>query len=539
VDASRFDEYTSGTGAFVLAYLLIGVCAFFGHQRAHGDPRGLLWLPIRVILLVIIAAIAVEAVQWLVLHVVHVNLNPFGTGVLNIATLMAVGFAGGFFWVRRGLQDARVLRGAQVLDRIRHPLGSRRLKREAPGISLAGVAVAPEDEVKHFKLIGATGTGKSTLIRELLHGALRRGDRALVVDPDGGYLSRFYQASRGDVILNPFDARSARWDLFAEIRTDYDTAQLARSLIPERGSDPQWPGFARTFFESVMDQARASGISDLDEFCRLLTSASQSELRPLLAGTPAASFTEEGSIKLFLGQRSTASEHLKCLEYIRRQRAPLFSVKEWVRSGKGVLFLPYQADQIAAIRSIISTWARLAIYQTMSLGEGDHRLWFAIDELDALGAIDGLPDALVRLRRFGGRCLIGFQSIGQVSATFGQGPAEAIVENCGSTVILRCSASERGGTSRFASQLIGDRHVVRTTQTRNRTGPSLFGGGASHDSSGESEHHATEPAVMASEIEQLPDRAGFLKLPSHPAWMSVGFPVYELPKVAEPFVPYQ
>jgi type IV secretory pathway TraG/TraD family ATPase VirD4 len=227
------------------------------------------------------------------------------------------------------------------------------------------------------------------------------------------------------------------------------------------------------------------------------------------------------------------------LEYIRKQRAPLFSVKEWVRSGKGVLFLPYQADQIAAIRSIISTWARLAIYQTMSLGEGDHRLWFAIDELDALGAIDGLPDALVRLRRFGGRCLIGFQSIGQVSATYGQGPAEAIVENCGSTVILRCSASERGGTSRFASQLIGDRHVVRTTQTRNRTGPSLFGGGASHDSSGESEHHATEPAVMASEIEQLPDRAGFLKLPSHPAWMYVGFPVYELPKVAESFVPYR
>jgi hypothetical protein len=86
---------------------------------------------------------------------------------------------------------------------------------------------------------------------------------------------------------NPFDARFARRDLFAEIRTDYDTAQLARSLIPEQGSDHQWPGFARTFFESVMDQARASGISDLDEFYRLLTSASQSELRPLLAGTPA------------------------------------------------------------------------------------------------------------------------------------------------------------------------------------------------------------------------------------------------------------
>jgi hypothetical protein len=27
--------------------------------------------------------------------------------------------------------------------------------------------------------------------------------------------------------------------------------------------------------------------------------------------------------------------------------------------------------------------------------EGDHWLWFVVDELDALGAINGLPDALV------------------------------------------------------------------------------------------------------------------------------------------------
>jgi hypothetical protein len=49
----------------------------------------------------------------------------------------------------------------------------------------------------------------------------------------------------------------------------------------------------------------------------------------------------------------------------------------------------------------------------MSLGEGDWRLWFVVDELDALGAIDGLPDALARLRKFGGRCALGFQSMSQ------------------------------------------------------------------------------------------------------------------------------
>lgn len=62
----------------------------------------------------------------------------------------------------------------------------------------------------------------------------------------------------------------------------------------------------------------------------------------------------------------------------------------------------------------------IGVFQTLSLGEGDHRLWFAGDELDALGPIDGLGDALPRLRKFGGRCAICFQSISQLSTTYGQ-----------------------------------------------------------------------------------------------------------------------
>jgi hypothetical protein len=41
---------------------------------------------------------------------------------------------------------------------------------------------------------------------------------------------------------------------------------------------------------------------------------------------------------------------------------------------------------------------------------------------------------------------------------------------------------------------------------------------------------------MPAEIEQLPDRSGFLKFPSQPAWIRVSFPYYDIPKVAEPFV---
>ena len=73
---------------------------------------------------------------------------------------------------------------------------------------------------------------------------------------------------------------------------------------------------------------------------------------------------------------------------------------------------------------MISAWMRLAIFEAMNGGERDQRLWFIVDELDALGTIDGLKDALARLRKFGGRCVLGFQSIAQVSQYLwaGRGP---------------------------------------------------------------------------------------------------------------------
>jgi len=61
-----------------------------------------------------------------------------------------------------------------------------------------------------------------------------------------------------------------------------------------------------------------------------------------------------------------------------------------------------------------------------------------------------------------------FNPIAQVSSTYGQSEAQTIVENCGNTLILRCAGSENGGTSLFASRLIGDREVQRRQVSRGK-----------------------------------------------------------------------
>src|ERR1700739_4911065 len=161
--------------------------------------------------------------------------------------------------------------------------------------------------------------------------------------------------------------------------------------------------------------------------------------------------------------------------------------------------MPYTAQQIAALRSIIAAWMRLAICEPMATAQRDQRLWFVVDELDSLGAIDGLKDALARLRKFGGRCVLAFQSLAQVSSAYGSGEAQTIIENCGNTLILRCSGSEHGGTSLFASRLIGDREVLRRQTSRAHDREGWFSGRGRRRSTSVTRQQSVEAAVLPSE----------------------------------------
>jgi hypothetical protein len=453
----------------------------------------------------------------------HFGLAASGLAQLTIGlgVCLGTGYAAGRLLGRSGASmrvsglATHAQQGAQWVE------GRQRMHGEE--LSLAGIRVPVTDEAKHFKFVGTTGTGKSTAIAQLLAGALARGDRAVIADPDGGYLRRFYDPDRGDVILNPFDQRSLRWDLFAEIRREYDFDELARSLIPDHeGADRSWRGYGRTFFTAVARQAHASGVRDTRELYRLLTVAETPELAALTRGTPAQPFLEDSNARMFHSLRSVTSSAVASLEYVAQQSSQPFSIREWIERDRqkqpGVLFIPYRAGQIAALRSTISAWMRLAIFSAMEKPEADQRLWFVVDELDALGPIDGLKDALARVRKFGGRCVLGFQSIAQVSTTYGEGEARTIVENCGNTMILRCSASDGGGTARFASTLVGQREVRRVTASRSVRDTELFG------STSRSEHYSIEPAVLASQIEQIPDLCGYLKLAGQPAWLRVRLP---------------
>lgn len=389
-----------GWSGLALDFATVQVPMWVAMARGRAQLRTFLSSPVLAGAIVMATGIGISLAEPL-LHAMHVASGGLMEFAIGGSVGGLVGHRGGRLLARSKEVAETYIRGATVVPQEgiarqrdgEH--GSERERGASIGITLAGIPLPRADETKHFKLIGTTGAGKSTAIAELLSGALRRGDRAVIADPDGGYMRRFFDARRGDVILSPFEPGGAKWDLFAEIREDYDIDQLALALIPDHeGQDRSWRGYARTLFSAVTSQARAAGVSDVKKLFELLIVSRKSELELLVAGTPAQPFFEEHNDKMLDSIRSVLGSAVGALQHVARQESPPLSVKQWVRSGTGTLFIPYRAGQIAALRSTVSAWMRLAIFEAMSQPANesddgrikDQRLWFVVDELDALVA---------------------------------------------------------------------------------------------------------------------------------------------------------
>src|SRR5579883_2453471 len=235
---SASHELLMGWSGVALDYTAVLAPMWLAMARGRAPLRNFLASPAVAGALMITEGIGMSLSSPL-LHSMHIAAGSLMEFAIGGSAGALLGYAGGRVLARSHASESGHIRGATVIaaedfGRERGDRRGRGPERGAVmGVTLAGIPVPVADETKHFKLIGTTGAGKSTAITELLSGALRRGDRAIIADPDGGYMSRFFDGRRGDVILSPFEPGGARWDLFGELREEYDIEQLALALIPD------------------------------------------------------------------------------------------------------------------------------------------------------------------------------------------------------------------------------------------------------------------------------------------------------------------
>lgn len=405
-----------------------------------------------------------------------------------------------------GEAGPRVVRGARTGARRTSAKqlarASRKPRRE--GVLLfAGTPLPRAAETRHAVVLGATGTGKSVAIREMLAGAIARDDRAVVADPDGSAMAAFWQD--GDVLLNPEDARSVRWNVLDEIRQEADTKRIAEALMPSPGDAEslKWVEDGRAVLAAALGAFHREGLGDQRDLARTLGGRDTERLALLCEGTPAERFFAEGNERMLGSVLSTLRRPVETLLLASQATGPAFSVRRWVREGRGRLWLPYRADQVPLLRDAFACLLSVAMVEALSLAEDhDRRLWFVIDEADQLGRITDLELVLTKGRKEGACVVLGFQSIAQLQQHYGRAVADVINEQCGNRLILRCDTSEGDGTARFASELIGDREVEREEETRSST----RGDKSRSRSTSQATRRTIERAVLPAEIAGLPDR---------------------------------
>ena len=395
-------------------------------------------------------------------------------------------------------RSVRFVRGARVVSD--KDLAHKTKANGKQQIEIAGVPMPLACEANHLLLAGSTSTGKSTAVDELLRSALARGDRAIVIDPNGHALARF--GVKGDTVLNPFDKRTPGWSIFNEYKKPYDFERFAKSVIPDTGdaSAQQWHGYAQQLFAETTRALTQTGETSTERLLYWLTQAPSKELAALLGGSAASGLFEPGAEKALASTRFILSHHVGPFQYLRPGD---FSLRTWLESRKGNLFITWREDMLTTLRPLVSAWTDILIASILTLPEDEPRpLWLVLDELASLERLTSLEAGLTKGRKHGLRVVAGLQSVSQLDALYGVHNAKTLRSCFRSVLALGCSNADPD-TAKVISDGLGQREVQRkqTSNSNSKTG----------SSTSTTWQHANEAAVLTSELMALPPLRGFLK----------------------------
>ncbi len=395
-------------------------------------------------------------------------------------------------------RNGRVVRGARIVSA--DALTRKTRAKPHQQIEIAGVPMPLACEPTHLLLTGGTSTGKTTAADGALHGILARGDRFIVIDPNGHALARF--AAKGDTVLNPFDKRAPGWSIFNELRKPFDVERFAKSVVPDSSdaSAQQWHGYAQQLFAETARVLTQSGETTTERLLYWLTQAPAGELKALLAGTAAGGLFEPGAEKALASTRFILSHHVGVFQYLQPGD---FSLRTWLEQGKGNLFITWREDMLATLRPLVSTWTDILIASILTLSDEQPRpLWLVLDELASLERLSSLEAGLTKGRKHGLRVVAGLQSVSQLDSLYGTHNAKTLRSCFRNLLALGCSNADPH-TAKEISDGLGESEIERT-QTSDSNGKS------GHTRS-TSRHRTFESAVLPSELMALAPLHGYLK----------------------------
>jgi len=362
-------------------------------------------------------------------------------------------------------------------------------------------------ENKHFLVVGDTGSGKSSIIRQMLYQVADRGDSAIVYDPACEFVKQFYDERRGDIVLNPLDARMPYWNPSDELRRKAEAKALAVSLY-------QPEGVTNRFFVEAPQKIFAHLMTYLPTPEQLVSWMSNpAEIDRRIKGTEYWMLIDTKAPHQrtgVLGSLNMSADSLRLLP--SREEVPAtWTATKWAETRQGWIFITSRPTMREALRPLISLWIDLLVLRLLNEPTQKQKpVWFVIDELASLQRLPQLHTAITENRKSQNPVILGFQGRSQMEARYGD-DAEAMLSQPATKIFLRTTEPR---AAKWVSDAIGEIEIERLRETH-------------YESSRAGKNFAldrqTEPLVMPSEISGLDDLRGFLKYGNHVARFSFPF----------------
>ncbi len=412
----------------------------------------------------------------------------------------------------RALRD-RVITGTVVTTGKK--LAKMTAKEAGPdALAIGTVPIPPRLETRHMAMIGTTGSGKTTVLRQLLDGIEARGEAALVYDTSGEFIAHYYRPERGDIILNPFDDRCAFWTPFAEIAHPADAARIAQQFVTEAShhDNDVWLEMARILVANMLRELWKQDKPTLSGLLAMLQNMTKEQLKEALKETSSArTFADDadratGSVLFMLAKAADLIQFLRAED----SGGKPFAFRDFIhgldkRTGaKPWIFVPRKEDYFEASKPLLACWLECAASAVLGLPPSpDRRIWFVLDELADLPRVDNLARLLPEGRKFGAAVVLTFQALGQMQNRYGPQIAESMLGCCNTKLFLQTIDSD---TREWASQTIGGQEVEIQTMT------DALADGDDMARTTLGRIRRERPAVLESEL-RLPAYQGYLLFP--------------------------
>jgi type IV secretory pathway TraG/TraD family ATPase VirD4 len=375
-------------------------------------------------------------------------------------------------------------------------------------------------EAQHFQIMGDTGVGKTQLIMQVLRQIRERGESAIVYDPACEYLQRFYDKDRGDIVLNPLDARCPYWGPAQEMASNAEADAIAGSLY-QSATDVKDEFFHQTPAQIFAHLLRKGPTPhQLAEWM-----ANSDTLETLVAGTEMSFYIDRKAGAQRAGVLSSLGLVAKCFRLLpeKNQTDQTWNARTWAKERKGWIFITSRPPERETLRPLHSLWIDLLVMRLLSAPQpGQKPVWFVIDELASLQKLPQLHTAITENRKSKNPLVLGFQGKAQLEVIYGH-MAEVMLSQPATKIFMKTAEPK---AAEWISDAIGKVEIERLKETK-------FDG--SRSGKNFTVDRQIEPLVMGSEISGLDDRHAYLKLGNDVARFD--FDYLDLPTPTPGFIP--